>query len=92
MGRPTDTTAVKLIRALSRRGILVGTPSSAALSAVYAATSPEARGGRLYGPKGFRHLSGAPAEQPLYSRLRSETDARRVWELSEHLTGVRVAA
>lgn len=92
MGRPTDTTAVKFIRAMSRRGILVGTPSSAALSAVYAATSPDARGGRLYGPKGFRHLSGLPAEQPVYSRLRSEADARRVWELSEQLTGVRVEA
>lgn len=92
MGRPTDTTAVKLIRAMSRRGILVGTPSSAALSAVYAATSPDAGGGRLYGPKGFRHLSGLPAEQPVYSRLRSEADARRVWELSEQLTGVRVGA
>lgn len=92
MGRPTDTTAVKLIRTMSRRGILVGTPSSAALSAVYAATSPDARGGRLYGPKGFRHLSGLPAEQPVYSRLRSEADARRAWELSEQLTGVRVDA
>ncbi len=92
MGRPADTTAVKIIRALSRRGILVGTPSSAALSAVYAATGPDAHGGRLYGPKGFRHLSGLPAEQPLYSRLRSESDARRVWELSEQLTGVRAAA
>ena len=91
MGRSTDTTAVKFIRAMSRRGILFGTPSSAALSAVYAATSPDARGGHLYGPKGFRHLSGLPAEQPLYSRVRSEADARRVWELSERLTGVQVA-
>lgn len=91
MGRSQDTRAVKVIRALSRRGILVGTPASAALSAVYAATSPEARGGRLYGPKGFRHLSGAPAEQTLYSRLQSPDDARRIWELSERLAGVRVA-
>lgn len=88
MGRSDDTMAVRFIRALSRRGILFGTPASAALSAVYAATSPDARGGRLYGPKGFRHLSGLPAEQPLYSRLRSEPDAQRVWELSEQLTGV----
>ncbi|MFB7884459.1 SDR family oxidoreductase [Microbacterium sp. NPDC056057] len=92
MGRSADTTAVRVIRAMSRRGILFGTPSSAALSAVYAATSPDARGGHLYGPKGFRHLSGLPAEQPLYSRVRSEADARRVWELSEQLTGVRVKA
>ena len=53
MGRPDDTRAVKLIRALSRRGILVGTPASAALSAVYAATSPDAHGGRLYGTDGL---------------------------------------
>ena len=92
MGRETDTAAVKFIRAMSRRGILFGTPASAALSAVYAATSPDARGGRLYGPKGFRHLSGLPAEQPVYSRLRSEVDGRRVWELSERLTGVQLEA
>lgn len=92
MGRSTDTTAVKFIRAMSRRGILFGTPASAALSAVYAATSPDARGGHLYGPTGFRHLSGLPAEQPVYSRLQSEADGRRVWALSEQLTGVRVAA
>jgi NAD(P)-dependent dehydrogenase (short-subunit alcohol dehydrogenase family) len=92
MGRPDDTTAVKVIRTLSRLGILVGTPSSAALSAVYAATSADARGGRLYGPKGFRHLGGLPAEQPVYSRLESEEDGRRIWDLSEQLTGVRVPA
>ena len=90
MGRPEDTTAVKVIRTLSRLGILVGTPSSAALSAVYAATSADAIGGRLYGPKGFRHLGGLPAEQPVYSRLASEEDGRRIWDLSEQLTGVRV--
>ena len=92
MGRPDDTTAVKLIRALSRRGVLVGTPASAALSAVYAATSPDAQGGRLYGPKGFRHLSGPPAEQRLYSRLEDRDAARRVWDLSERMTGVEAPA
>ncbi|MCW3494168.1 SDR family oxidoreductase [Microbacterium sp. SSM24] len=91
MGRPDDTAAVRFIRAMSRRGLLFGTPQSAALSAVHAATSPDARGGRLYGPKGFRHLSGLPAEQALYTRLRSESEAQRAWELSERLTGVRVA-
>lgn len=92
MGRPDDTSAVRFIRAMSRRGLLFGTPSSAALSAVSAATDPDAQGGRLYGPRGFRRLSGLPAEQPLYSRLRSEEDARRVWDLSERLTGVGAAS
>ena len=88
MGRAKDTTAVKMIRALSRRGILFGTPQSAALPAVYAATSSDAKGGMFYGPKGFQHLSGAPAEEPLYSRLASAEDARTMWELSERLVGV----
>ncbi|MDN3029032.1 SDR family oxidoreductase [Streptomyces sp. S.PB5] len=85
VGRTRDTSAVRVIRALSRHGIL-GTVESAALPALYAATSPDARGGRFYGPSGFQHLSGPPAEQPLYSRLRSQEEARRVWQISEDLT------
>jgi NAD(P)-dependent dehydrogenase (short-subunit alcohol dehydrogenase family) len=92
MGRAKDTTAVKAIRTLSRLGILFGTPQSAALPAVYAATSPNARGGALYGPKGFQHLSGAPAEEQMYGRLVSAEDGRRIWELSEQLVGVKFPA
>lgn len=92
MGRPKDTPQVKVIRALSRRGLLAGTPESASLSAVYAATSPEAKSGHLYGPKGFQHLSGPPAEQTLYTRLRSPEDGHRIWDLSERLSGVTATA
>ena len=92
MGRSKDTPQVKVIRALSRRGILVGTAESAALPAVYAATSPDAKGGHFYGPGGFQHLRGAPAEQTLYSRLRSPEDSRKLWDLSERLVGVDVPA
>jgi NAD(P)-dependent dehydrogenase (short-subunit alcohol dehydrogenase family) len=91
MGRPEDTTSVKVIRWLSRRGWIVGTPQSAALSAVYAATSPDAQGGRMYGPSGFRHLGGAPGEQAAFSPLLSQPDAARVWELSERLARVAFA-
>ena len=87
MGRPKDTVEVRLIRSLSRRGILLGTAETAALPAVFAATSPDAQGGLMYGPRGFGHLGGLPAEQPVYSRLRGLDDARRVWELSEQLVG-----
>ncbi|WP_433833005.1 SDR family oxidoreductase [Actinoplanes sp. CA-015351] len=92
VGRAKDTVAVRVIRALSRRGILVGTVDSALLPALLAATSDEARGGRLYGPSGLGNLSGAPAEQAMYSRLRSEEEAARIWEISEKLTGVRFPA
>ena len=88
LGRSRDTVGVRVIRWASARGILLGTPETAALPALYAATSSDARARRLYGPKGPGHLGGAPAEQPLYSRLRSEADAARIWRLSEELTGV----
>lgn len=84
LGRTVDTREVRLIRALSARGILVGTPASAALPALLAATAPDA-GGRLFSPRGLGHVGGAPAEQRLWRSLRSADDARRAWEMSEEL-------
>lgn len=86
LGRERGALAVRGARALSRRGILLGTVETALLPALMAATSPDARGGRFYGPSGLGHLSGAPAEQALYSRLRSEDEAARLWEVSEKLS------
>ncbi|SEA56824.1 SDR family oxidoreductase [Leifsonia sp. 21MFCrub1.1] len=87
-GRAADTGAVRVIRWLSARGILVGTPETAALPALLAATGPDARGGRMYGPSGPGHLGGAPAEQALYAPLRDVREAARVWEVSEQQVGV----
>lgn len=86
LGRDIDTSGRRLIGALSRRGILFGTVESAGLPALYAATSPETTRGRFYGPRGPGHLGGAPAQQKLYSRLRSAEDALRIWQVSEELT------
>lgn len=91
MGRAKDTASVRIIRALSRWNLLVGTPESAELPAVYAATSRDALGGRFYGPSGFQHLRGAPAEQPLYSRLEPAEDRQRIWDLTEELIGVHAS-
>ncbi len=85
IGRSTDTVAVRLIRWLSAHGILLGTPETAALPALLAATSPDATGGQLYGPSGPGHLGGAPAAQSLYLPIARE-DAARLWEVSESLT------
>lgn len=89
MGRSQDTASVKIIRRLAGAGLLVQPLDAGPLPALYAATDPAARGGAFYGPSGFLHLSGAPAEQAVYKNVRSEADARRIWELSEELTGVR---
>jgi NAD(P)-dependent dehydrogenase (short-subunit alcohol dehydrogenase family) len=91
MGRARPAPQIRLIRTLSRWGAM-GTVETALLPALYAATSPDARGGRLYGPDGFGHLSGGPAEQKLYRPLRSHEDAERIWRISEELAKVPFTA
>ena len=86
LGRSKDTPQVRLIRALSARGILIGTVETAKLPALMAATGPDAKPGAFYGPSGPGNLGGQPAEQPLYPPLRSEAEAQRVWRVSEQLT------
>lgn len=90
MGRSSDTRAVQVIRWLSRRGILVGTPESAALPALMAATSPDVGNGAFVGPQGLGGLGGSPGVEKPWAPFRDEAAARRTWELSERLAGVRV--
>jgi NAD(P)-dependent dehydrogenase (short-subunit alcohol dehydrogenase family) len=89
-GRSRDGLDVRVTRRLSRLGILVGTPESAALPALLAATTDGA-GGRMYAPSGPGHLGGGPTELPPFSRVAVAADARRMWAISEELTGVRFA-
>ncbi|MGA5386061.1 SDR family oxidoreductase [Streptomyces pseudogriseolus] len=89
VGRGSDTAALRVIKALSRRGILLGTPRTAMLPALYAATSPDARGELFYGPQGPDNLGGAPGQQALWRPLRSAEDAARVWQISQELAEVR---
>jgi NAD(P)-dependent dehydrogenase (short-subunit alcohol dehydrogenase family) len=58
-----------------------------ALPTLYAATA-DIPGGTYIGPDGFRHMRGHPAvDAPASQALDAET-ARRLWDLSEQLTGV----
>jgi NAD(P)-dependent dehydrogenase (short-subunit alcohol dehydrogenase family) len=86
LGRSKDTPQIRLLRALSARGILIGTVETAKLPALMAATGPDAKPGAFYGPSGPGNLGGPPAEQPLYPPLRSTEEAQRVWQISEQLT------
>jgi NAD(P)-dependent dehydrogenase (short-subunit alcohol dehydrogenase family) len=57
--------------------------------ALYAAVSPDARGGKYYGPRGFYETVGGGVTLAGVPRLaRSETDMKQLWQLSEQLTGV----
>ncbi|MCO7238799.1 SDR family oxidoreductase [Aeromicrobium sp. CnD17-E] len=91
MGRPSDTREVRLIRWLSRRGVLVGTVDSAGLPCLLAATSPTSDGGQFYGPQGLGGTSGRPGLQKLWKPLDDPEAARRVWTWSEEAAGVTFA-
>jgi NAD(P)-dependent dehydrogenase (short-subunit alcohol dehydrogenase family) len=71
---------------------LVQRPGTGALPALYAATSPDARGGAFYGPDGFAHLTGGPTEQKLYRTAEDPDSATRIWAEAERLTQVSFPA
>jgi NAD(P)-dependent dehydrogenase (short-subunit alcohol dehydrogenase family) len=57
---------------------------------LYAAASPEAQGGKYYGPRGFYETVGGGVTFAGVPRLaRREAHMKRLWQLSEQLTGVR---
>jgi NAD(P)-dependent dehydrogenase (short-subunit alcohol dehydrogenase family) len=62
-----------------------------ALPQLFAAASPDAKGGGYYGPDGFAGLKGWPAPAPIAPRARNIKAAARLWDLSERLTGVAFA-
>lgn len=63
-----------------------------ALPSLFAATAPQAQGGVYYGPDGRAELSGLPAEARIPAAALDEAVCRRLWEISEALTGVQFKA
>ena len=56
---------------------------------LYAATAPEATGGDYVGPGGLMDMRGHPETQRSSDRSYDRETARRLWAVSEELTGVR---
>ena len=59
-----------------------------ALNQLYAAVEPAAQSGKFYGPDGRGENRGYPTEVQPIAPARNEDTARRLWTLSEELTGV----
>ena len=68
---------------------LIQDAAMGALPTLRAATDPGARGGEYYGPRGLLEWSGHPVRVSSSDASHGEESARRLWELSEELTGVR---
>jgi NAD(P)-dependent dehydrogenase (short-subunit alcohol dehydrogenase family) len=93
MGRARRSRMDGVFKRLARLGLLVQPVEDGLRPALYAATGPRARGGAFYGPGRPGHTTGRPAEQRLYRSMRApgaDADARRVWDVSQRLAGVRL--
>ena len=71
--------------------VLVQGPDMGTLPTLRAATDPGARGGQYYGPRGLFEERGCPVLVTSSEASHNEADARRLWTMSEELTGVRYA-
>ena len=92
MGRTTPSMMSRFFPLMARFPFLIQQVDTGILPALFAATSPQARGGAFYGPAGWAHLTGGPQEQPPYPSTRKEEEAQRLWTVSEQLAQVTFPA
>jgi NAD(P)-dependent dehydrogenase (short-subunit alcohol dehydrogenase family) len=63
-------------------------PPDGALPTLYGATAPEVRGGEYFGPSRMFEMWGPPKRAGSSARARDKEVARRLWSVSEELTGI----
>jgi NAD(P)-dependent dehydrogenase (short-subunit alcohol dehydrogenase family) len=63
-----------------------------ALPTLYAATAPDVNGCDFIGPGGFMNMRGYPVKELSSDASYDEADARRLWSVSEGLTGIHYEA
>ena len=87
--------------ALRRRALAAGrvvfnavaqSASEGARPILVAAASPSAAGGSYWGPAGRGEIKGAPAPSRIMPQASDPATGRRLWEVSERLTGVGFGA
>ena len=71
--------------------LLAQSAAAGALPTLYAASSPDAKGGTLYGPDGFYEMKGSPRRSKIVPSAFDQNVWRRLWDASERLTGTTPA-
>ncbi|MEI6754248.1 MAG: oxidoreductase [Paludibacter sp.] len=66
--------------------------SMGALPEIRAAVDADVKGGQYYGPDGKKEMKGYPVLVESTAASHNEEDARKLWELSEKLTGISFIA
>jgi len=89
MGRTGGPSAIeRLTKVLGP--FLSQSAAAGALPTLYAATSPHAVGGTLYGPDGFHEMTGSPRQAKIARRARDRKNWLRLWDVSARLTGTAI--
>ena len=73
-------------------GRIAQSAAMGALPTLRAATDPQVTSGEYYGPDGFRRMRGYPVRVESSPASHDPDTARRLWVVSEELTGVRLGA
>ena len=68
--------------------LLAQSDANGALPSLYAATVPDVTGGEYFGPDGMGEQRGYPTRVGRSGRASDPETAKRLWEVSEELTGV----
>ena len=73
-------------------GVFGQDADAGALPGLYAATMPDVIGGEFWGPDGFLEIRGAPKPGRISPHALDRTAWKRLWTVSEQLTGVHYPA
>lgn len=76
------------VAAMKVTNLVAQSDEMGALPSLYAATEPGIESGDYVGPSGIAEQRGYPKLVHTTREARSEEDAKRLWEVSEELTGV----
>lgn len=71
--------------------VIAQSPADGARPQLFAATAPSAKPSIYYGPDRWLGLKGHPTVARMSRAARSKTDAQKLWDASEKLTGVTFA-
>jgi hypothetical protein len=85
----TGPTGLSAVAMKFGNAIFAQKPERGALPQLYAATAPDVRGGQFFGPGGFQEMRGDPTEVQAVPEAHDPEIGRRLWTVSEELTGVK---
>jgi NAD(P)-dependent dehydrogenase (short-subunit alcohol dehydrogenase family) len=70
-------------------GFISHSVEKGALPQIRASVDPDAKGGEYYGPDGWKEMKGDPVIVQSNKNAHNQESARKLWEVSEELTGVK---